>query len=331
MKVSVIIPIYNARRFVKQAVQSALQQLETAEIILIEDGSPDESLQECLRLCSQHEKVRVLQHPGGENRGASASRNLGIVNAQSEYIAFLDADDFYLPDRFAVTQAVFKSNTSVNGVYEAVECHFETQDDEKKWIKLGYSHITTIKPGIPPERLFDEHAPVGNGGHCHLNGLTLNKDVIKRVGFFDDELIIGQDTAFFMKLAAYTRLMSGSLDKSVAKRRVHRNNRITQPRCVNQEWKDTIKIWLSVLGWMRQQGIYRDLSQERLVIRKILFHTKNSIPSELQYWKQIFLYFQRNWLILQKAPYLLVNISFLVRVFKNIGISQTYDKGFVSE
>jgi glycosyltransferase involved in cell wall biosynthesis len=81
MQVSVITPVYNAASFVTQAVESALQQPETAEVLIIEDGSPDNSLEVCQELAKKYEKVKLLRHPNGENRGAGASRNLGMRNA----------------------------------------------------------------------------------------------------------------------------------------------------------------------------------------------------------------------------------------------------------
>ncbi|GAF72464.1 unnamed protein product, partial [marine sediment metagenome] len=102
MDVSVIIPVYNAERFVREAVESALAQEETAEIILVEDGSPDNCWDICQLLAVQHAKITAIRHADRKNHGAGASRNLGIRNSHCEYVAFLDADDLYLPNRFAV-------------------------------------------------------------------------------------------------------------------------------------------------------------------------------------------------------------------------------------
>jgi len=67
-----------------------LQQPETGEILLVEDNLPDNCLQICQKLEKEHEKVRLLRHPDGKNHGAGATRNLGIKNAEFNYIAFLD-------------------------------------------------------------------------------------------------------------------------------------------------------------------------------------------------------------------------------------------------
>lgn len=100
IEISVIIPVYNAAEFLEKAVKSAAYFDEVKEIILAEDQSTDHSLEICRRLVSEIPKVKLFQHPNGENRGAGASRNLGIDHATSDFIAFLDADDYYLPNRF---------------------------------------------------------------------------------------------------------------------------------------------------------------------------------------------------------------------------------------
>src|SRR5690606_5479728 len=95
--VSVIIPVYNAEKFLAEAVVSALVQPETGEVILIEDKSPDNSLALCRELAVHQHKINMIQHPDKDNQGAGASRNLGIANARSPFICLLAADDYMLP------------------------------------------------------------------------------------------------------------------------------------------------------------------------------------------------------------------------------------------
>ncbi len=116
MRISVIIPVYNAEKFVSQAVESALQFDEVFEILLIEDKSPDNALQVCQQLAEKYERVKLYQHPDKENHGAGPSRNLGIEKASGDFIAFLDADDYFLPNRFDSERELFK-DSKVEGVY----------------------------------------------------------------------------------------------------------------------------------------------------------------------------------------------------------------------
>ena len=100
-KVSVITIFYNANKFLEEAIQSVLSQTYVDwELLLVDDGSTDNSpgiAQKYAQINPQ--KVFYLEHPGHKNCGMSATRNLGLRRAQGEYIAFLDADDVWLPKK----------------------------------------------------------------------------------------------------------------------------------------------------------------------------------------------------------------------------------------
>jgi glycosyltransferase involved in cell wall biosynthesis len=139
-QVSVIIPVYNAERFVRRAVESASCIKHVAEIILIDDAGPDSSLEVCLSLEREFSKVRMLRHADYSNHGAGASRNLGIEQARCNFIAFLDADDYYLPNRFERDREILLADDSVDGVYGAIGVHYESEDARKKFLAAGYGY-----------------------------------------------------------------------------------------------------------------------------------------------------------------------------------------------
>ncbi|MBP7177346.1 MAG: glycosyltransferase family 2 protein, partial [Thermoclostridium sp.] len=132
LSVSIITPVYNAASYIVRAVESALAQPEVREVILVEDCSPDDSLAVCRQLACLYPQVKLFQHPGGVNRGAGPSRNLGIIKSTCPYIAFLDADDFYLPARFSAAQAVFEQHSDCDGVYDAVGMYYEDEASRER-------------------------------------------------------------------------------------------------------------------------------------------------------------------------------------------------------
>ena len=97
--ISVIIPLYNAKKYLKLAVDSILNQThKNIEVIIVDDCSTDGSLELCLELYGHDERVKILQQP--TNMGPGEARNTGIRSAQGKYIAFSDSDDEILPDTF---------------------------------------------------------------------------------------------------------------------------------------------------------------------------------------------------------------------------------------
>lgn len=94
-KVSVIIPVYNADKYIAATVESVLAQTyKNFEILIIDDGSPDKSLKVCQQF--QDSRIKIICQA---NRGLPGARNTGIRHAQGDYIAFLDADDIWLPNK----------------------------------------------------------------------------------------------------------------------------------------------------------------------------------------------------------------------------------------
>ena len=95
--ISVIVPLYNAKKYLKLAIDSVLNQTKKdIEVIIVDDCSTDGSLELCRELYGHDERVRIIQQ--SENQGPGAARNRGIAEAHGKYIAFADSDDEMLPD-----------------------------------------------------------------------------------------------------------------------------------------------------------------------------------------------------------------------------------------
>jgi glycosyltransferase involved in cell wall biosynthesis len=216
--ISVIIPVHNASPFIRKAVASALNQPEVSAIYLIEDGSTDDSAALCTLLAAESSKVVALYHPNKDNRGAGASRNLGISRATTEFVAFLDADDYYLEDRFKKTMVVLAARPQADGVYEAVE---QIGDP------LPQKHLITMRRSFSPDKLYRKLA-IGKWGSIHINGITVRRTVFERSGVFPVDLPEAQDTVWIMKTAAVAKLFPGELKRPVAVLRVHESNRVTR-------------------------------------------------------------------------------------------------------
>jgi len=259
MQVSVVIPVYNAERYVESAVESALRQKETAEVILVEDNSPDNALAICQKLSAQDSRVNVIKHSDGKNHGAGESRNLGIRRARFEHIAFLDADDYYLENRFSISAEIFDSEPDVDGVYEAAGAEFENEDARQRYFATHYEEMATMKPGVHPEELF-RYLVLGGAGYIHLNGLVVRKAGLLKVGLLP-KLRLHQDMVLTIKLAAMLKLVPGNVEEPVAIRRLHQDNRITN---LKTDFSETqFRAYQSLFQWCREQNLPEQ--QQRLV------------------------------------------------------------------
>ncbi|MGM0933366.1 MAG: glycosyltransferase family 2 protein [Bacteroidota bacterium] len=229
-KVSVIIPVYNAEKYVEEAVNSALKLDEVGEIILIEDGSPDNAFEICKRLENEHEKIHVLQHEKGKNKGAGASRNLGIRRSKFDYIAFLDADDLYLPNRFKVDAEIFCNDNEIDLVFNNSG---RVNSKDLSYSSIEFKKIINISQNnvllglLRGELIF------------HTNCITLNKKLIHKAGYFKESLKLHQDTHLWYKLAHFGSIYPGNLKEPVALTRDHDERRIYKRN--NQSKKDFLK------------------------------------------------------------------------------------------
>ena len=218
---SVIIPVYNAEKFLVKSVESALNIPGVGEVILIEDKSPDNALAVCKDLKRKYQRVKLLTHPDRKNRGAGASRNLGVKNAEFEFIAFLDADDWYLPNRFDKDLAVIKRHPEVDAVFsypvmEKDSNNFKEQTDPRSIVG------NTAKPKEFYKFFLKNKYPF-----FHANAVTFRKSFLLEEKMFDERLRLHQDSELWLRTLRRGNFYAGELFKPVAVIRKHEGNRIT--------------------------------------------------------------------------------------------------------
>lgn len=224
MEVSVVIPVYNREQYIVQCIQSALDQREVREVIVVDDGSSDQSASIISRMAISDPRIKMIHHPGKERKGISASRNLGILKATSEYLAFLDSDDYYLPKRFELDTQQFNKYPDADGIYGTVENFSDpggVAESIREKVHQDFPNLNILS--IPPGSLLTT-LMLRNHGYIHLNGLVI-KNLIPADGvWFDTDLEQAEDTDFIVRLAANRKLYSNESTRIVAKRRYHTHN-----------------------------------------------------------------------------------------------------------
>jgi glycosyltransferase involved in cell wall biosynthesis len=198
--VTVIVVFRDEERFLSEAIDSVVAQTcDGWELLLVDDGSTDNSVliaQE--RAAESRGRIRYLTHGDRENHGISSSRNLGLANAQGKYIAFLDADDVWLPDKLT-DQIRLLDETGAGLVYGRIQIWRSWQDGDgarDSFESLG------VKPDVlvPPPTLAIQvlrnryQTPTSTGS-------MIRRDVAFRVQGFEAEFRgMYEDQVFFIKV-----------------------------------------------------------------------------------------------------------------------------------
>jgi glycosyltransferase involved in cell wall biosynthesis len=204
IRVSIVTPFLNAERFIAESIESVLAQTcRDWELLLVDDGSSDGSPAIAARYAAAHpQKIRCLAHDGHRNRGASASRNLGIALARGEYIAFLDADDVYLPPKLAEQVPLLDAHPEVAMTYTGTEYwHSWTgraDDVRADWTWRNYG-VETNTPIAPP-RLLATFLRSGGTVPC-IGSVLARRSVIEHVGGWEDSFrSVCTDQVFHAKI-----------------------------------------------------------------------------------------------------------------------------------
>ncbi len=136
--VSVVMPVYNAEKYIEQALDSLLEQsVKYLEIIAVDDGSTDGSLEILKRYAAKDHRIRVYTQ---ENQYAGAARNLGMSHAKGEYLLFLDSDDFFEKDLIKDTYYKAKLNDADIVLFGARHYHDQTGEiTEGNYLDLSYA------------------------------------------------------------------------------------------------------------------------------------------------------------------------------------------------
>jgi hypothetical protein len=208
--VSVVIIFLNpGGRYLEEAIASVrAQTLEDWELLLVDDGSTDDSSANArAAAAADPARIRYLEHPGHANLGMSGSRNLGIASARGRYLAFLDADDVYLPERLAHHVAILEAHPEVGMVYGPTLIWYTWQPkvnllDEP--LRLGLP----VEVPLPPPAALRKLIETRGGTMPGICGLTVRRAAALDVGCFEPQFRgCYEDQVFFSKICAQETVM----------------------------------------------------------------------------------------------------------------------------
>jgi glycosyltransferase involved in cell wall biosynthesis len=275
-------PVYNASKYLKRAVESAIHLSDVSELLLIDDGSTDNSFELCKQLEELYAKVALLHHPGRINLGAAASRNLGINNSKSDFIAFLDADDYYLPNRFEPDKKIFSIVTDADGTYGCNLELFESERAKELYFAKRSSELTAVTEIIQPEILY-RCLLFGGFGEFHTSTITLKKRVFEKIGLFNTTIRYVEDTELWLKIAVSCKLYTSNLIEPQSVRIVHEENSIHEWDKI-EPYKDLMH--QSAFDWILRQPVQFSVKNDFFTSLFYQFQDRHKTISNLL-WKQL--------------------------------------------
>ena len=207
--VSAITIFLNEEAFLEEAIQSVLAQTYVRwELLLVDDGSTDASPEIAQRYAAAYpDQIRYLEHPGHQNRGMSATRNLGLRHARGAYVAFLDGDDVWFPEKLETQVALLEAHPEVGMVCGVTERWFSwTTSAERDYHSIVGAQPDTPSPlpvdtPIPPPHLLTRLYPLGRGTSATISSFLVRRAVVEQVGGFEAAFRgLYEDQAFTSKV-----------------------------------------------------------------------------------------------------------------------------------
>lgn len=183
-QVSVIMPTYNRRDFICEAIQSVLtQRHQSLELIIVDDGSTDNT-KEYIEESYSDTRIRYFYQ---ENQGQSAARNFGLSIAKGDYICFLDSDNRWLPKKLAKSLELFDEISEIDVVYA------DTITIDEKGDIISEENMTRYS-GIISDQLLKDNC-------VSINTLMAKRHCFEEMGGFDESLRVAEDYELWLRFS----------------------------------------------------------------------------------------------------------------------------------
>ena len=237
--ISVIIPVYNVEQYLSRCIDSVINQTyKNLEIILIDDGSTDNSGKICDEYATKDKRIKVIHK---QNWGVASARNIGLDIAKGEYIGFVDSDDYIEPDMYEILYSLLIKNKV------KVSCcdYFIFNKKEKKYVPSLDNTINGVLS-------FNETLNT-NTGHsgCNVNKLY-SKNLIENIRF-NETLIFGEDYVFMIDI--FMKAKKIAFCKDVKYYYYYNTNSVTKRKIFKKEYLKYIEFYYKLINYCKENNL----------------------------------------------------------------------------
>lgn len=268
--VSIIIPTYNCRKYIRQAIESALgQTYKNIEIIVVDDGSSDNTREEIEDLISDKKISYIYQ----ANKGLPGARNTGIKHSKGEYLVFLDSDDIILPEKIMTQVGFVKVNPQVCLVYSRYQYFKNDNPDDV------VSHPSALLRGNIYKDLI-------GGNFFIVHSVLVKKACVEKVEGFDESFRALEDWDLWIRMAE-SGCQFDYIDKVLCLCRLRPDSMCMDWDRIFNSWKKVINKILTTSSSLTQEDRfalkYTDICKSWEIIYYQLRNSEgNRIPNDLQ-------------------------------------------------
>ena len=255
IKVSVIIPVYNVEKYLRQNLQSVADQtLKEIEIICVDDGSTDSSFEIVQEFAAKDPRFVAVQQ---KNAGAGAARNNGLRRARGEYLSFLDSDDFFAPDMLETAYNKAQETKADFVVFNSDQYN----EDEKKFKQVSW---VVRYAELPPYQPFGRRAMTDNIFKVFVgwawDKLFNRKWVLEHDLWFQEQRTSNDMLFVFSAVAIAKRIAYVEKGKVLAHQR--RNNKSSLSNTREKSWDCFYNALTALRDRLKQEGIYREVEKD---------------------------------------------------------------------
>ncbi|MEM9310333.1 MAG: glycosyltransferase family 2 protein [Pseudomonadota bacterium] len=229
---SVIIPAYNAATTLRSTVETVLSQsLSDFEVLIIDDGSTDDTVRVALRIAAEDMRVRVVSQP---NEGVSSARNFGAELAKGRLLAFLDADDQWAPDKLERHHALHDADPMLDASFAQIEfCA-----DEEGTMAAGRT-VSSV-----PQGYLDMADVVTENPVCTASNFVIDREVFEDLGGFSTRMRYAEDQEILALLLSEGGTLLG-IDAPLVRYRLSEGGLSCDFEAMLDGWRSFACNWLS--------------------------------------------------------------------------------------